>query len=98
MKIDKVLISKLEKLSRLELSEQERTGIQKDLNKILTMVEKLNELDTKDVKPLVHISEEENILRADEIKHQLPREEALKNAPKKKDGYFLVPKVIAKNK
>lgn len=96
MKIDKALISKLEKLSRLELSEQERDGIQKDLNEILNMVEKLNEVDTKGVEPLIHISEEENVLRPDEVKHQLPREEAMKNAPKEKDGYFLVPKVIDK--
>ncbi len=96
MKIDKVLISKLEKLSRLELSEQERDGIQKDLNEILSMVEKLNEVNTDNVEPLIHISEEEHVLREDEIKHQLSREEALKNAPKQKDGYFLVPKVIEK--
>ncbi len=96
MKIDKVLISKLEKLSRLELSEQERDSIQKDLNEILSMVEKLNEVNTDNVEPLIHISEEEHVLREDEIKHQLSREEALKNAPKQKDGYFLVPKVIEK--
>ena len=96
MKIDKTLISKLEKLSRLELSEEEQIAIQQDLNEILVMVEKLNELDTSGVEPLIYISTEENVLRADEIKNQLPREQALKNAPQQDGEYFLVPKVMRK--
>ncbi len=94
MKIDKVLISKLEKLSRLKLSDAERQSIGNDLNDILSMVEKLNELDTQGVDPLIHISEEENVWRADEIKHQISREAAMKTAPHSDGQYFLVPKVI----
>ena len=94
MKIDKSLILKLEKLSRLELSETERTKIQEDLNKVLKMVEKLEELDVKEVEPLLHVSEEEHVLRKDEIKNQISREEALANAPKSDGKYFKVPKVI----
>ena len=94
MKIDKDLVLKLEKLSRLELSETEREQIQSDLNKILKMVEKLDELDTKNVEPLLHVSEGQNVLREDEIKNQISREEALSNAPKSDEKYFKVPKVI----
>ncbi len=94
MKIDKNLILKLEKLSRLELSEKERDKIQGDLNNILKMVEKLEELDTEDVEPLLHIAEGEHVLRADEIKNQLSKEEALSNAPYTDEQYFKVPKVI----
>lgn len=94
MKIDKDLILKLEKLSRLELSEQERGQIQGDLNKILEMVEKLEGLDTSEVEPLLHVSEGENVLREDEIKNQISKEKALSNAPKRDDQYFKVPKVI----
>ena len=94
MKIDKKLILKLDKLARLELSEKEREKIQGDLNNILKMVEKLDELDTADVEPLLHISDGENILRADEIKNQLSKEEALSNAPDSDGQYFKVPKVI----
>ena len=94
MKIDKNLILKLEKLSRLELSEKEREKIQGDLNNILKMVEKLDELDTEDVEPLLHIAEGENVLRDDEIKNQLSKEEALSNAPDSDGQYFKVPKVI----
>jgi len=94
MKIDKTLISKLEKLSRLELKDSEKESIQTDLNNILTMVEKLNELETDGVEPLIHLSEEEHDLRVDEVKNQLDREDALKNAPQQDGQYFLVPKVI----
>jgi aspartyl-tRNA(Asn)/glutamyl-tRNA(Gln) amidotransferase subunit C len=95
MKIDKKLILKLEKLSRLELSEKEREQIQKDLNNILKMVEKLEELDTDDVEPLLHVSDGENVLRQDEIKNQLSKEEALSNSPDSDGDYFKVPKVIS---
>ena len=67
-----------------------------DLNNILAMVEKLNELDTKNVDPLVYINEEGNVWREDEVQHQLSREKALKNAPDQDGEFFKVPKVIDK--
>ncbi len=94
MKIDNKLISKLEKLSRLELSEKEKKQIQVDLNNILKMIGKLEELDTTGVEPLIHVSDEAIDLRDDEIKNQLSREDALLNAPLKDEQYFKVPKVI----
>jgi len=94
MQIDKTLILKLEKLSRLQLSDTERQLIQKDLNNILGMVEKLQELDLSKVEPLVYISDEVNVLREDEVKNQVNRAAALSNAPDKTDEYFKVAKVI----
>ena len=94
MQIDNTLILKLEKLSRLQLSEQERTQIQKDLNNILGMVEKLQELDLSEVEPLVYITEEVNVLREDEVKNQVSRAAALSNAPDANDEHFKVAKVI----
>ena len=94
MTIDKDLILKLEQLARLELSEKEREQIRSDLNEILRMVEKLEALDTSDVPPLVHISEAVNNWREDEVRHQVSREEALKNAPEHDGVFFKVPKVI----
>jgi aspartyl-tRNA(Asn)/glutamyl-tRNA(Gln) amidotransferase subunit C len=94
MTVDNALILKLEKLSRLQLSDNERLAIQKDLGNILTMVDKLNELDTDGVEPLVYISEEENILREDVIRNQVSREEALKNAPNQDGAFFRVPKMM----
>ena len=94
MTIDKQLISRLEHLARLELSEEERTGILKDLNNILQMVEKMNEVNTDNIEPLVYINEAVNVWREDEVKGQVSREAALKNAPDKNDEFFKVPKMI----
>ena len=94
MTVDKQLISRLEHLARLELSEEERAGILKDLNNILQMVEKMNEVNTDDVEPLVYINEISNVWREDVVEGQVSREEALKNAPEKNDEFFKVPKMI----
>lgn len=94
MQIDRKLILKLENLTRLELSEAEREQLTGDLNKILAMVEKLGELDTSNVEPLVYVNEAENDLRADEIKHQVSQQDALSNAPDQDGRYFKVPKIL----
>ena len=94
MTIDRKLILKLENLAKLELSEKERTKLTSDLNNILSMVEKLKEVDTTGVEPLVYINEEVNRLRKDEIDNQVSQEEALSNAPSKDGTYFKVPNVM----
>jgi aspartyl-tRNA(Asn)/glutamyl-tRNA(Gln) amidotransferase subunit C len=94
MQIDKNLILKLETLARLELSDAERDKLQGSLNDILTMVEKLNELDTEGVTPLVYINEDVNVLRADVVRNELSRADALKNGPSQNGTFFKVPKVI----
>jgi aspartyl-tRNA(Asn)/glutamyl-tRNA(Gln) amidotransferase subunit C len=94
MKIDDALILRLENLARLDLSATERTKMQGSLTNILTMVEQLNTLDTEGVEPLVYINEDVNVWREDEVKHQLDRKDALKNAPDSDGSFFKVPKVI----
>jgi aspartyl/glutamyl-tRNA(Asn/Gln) amidotransferase, C subunit len=94
MKIDKPLILKLENLARLQLSPSERENMESDLNKMLSMVSKMDELDLDHVKPLIHLTDNVNALRPDEITEQTDRVDALKNAPKHDDKGFLVPKVI----
>ena len=94
MLIDTALISRLEELARLELSDGERQQLAGDLSNILKMVETLEELDTEGVEPLVYINNEVNVLRADEVRHQLPTADALRNAPDTDGTYFKVPKVI----
>lgn len=94
MHIDTQLISRLEELARLELSEEERTKLTADLTEILKMVKKLEQLDTTGVEPLVYINDEVNVLRADNISNQVTAEDAFKNAPDSNDTYFKVPKVI----
>ena len=94
MKIDDVLMSKLEKLSKLKLSDSEKEKLSIDLSNMLGMVEKMNALDTKGVAPLVYMSEGENVFREDEVRNEVSNEAALKNAPLVEKPYFRVPKVI----
>ena len=94
MEIDKDLILKLENLARLQLSDQERASMSSDLNKMLDLVGKMDELDLEKIKPLIHLTDTVNVLRPDNITEKITRDEALKNAPKRDDEGFLVPKVI----
>jgi aspartyl-tRNA(Asn)/glutamyl-tRNA(Gln) amidotransferase subunit C len=94
MTITGTLISRLEHLARLELSDAERQSLQTDLNNILTMVEKLQELDTDEVVPLVYLNEDVNVWREDKVQNQVEHEDALRNAPQQDGTFFMVPKVI----
>lgn len=96
MKVDLEMIDKVAHLARLELKEEEKLGLIEDMNKILTFMDKLNELDTEGVDPLIYMSEEVNVLREDLVKTEITREEALKNAPKQDGKFFRVAKVINK--
>ena len=81
-------------LSRLELSEDEKDRIALQLDAILDYVDKLNELDTEDVEPLVHAAERHNVFREDSVGESLPPQEALKNAPDQSEGCFKVPRIL----
>ncbi|HKK75878.1 MAG TPA: Asp-tRNA(Asn)/Glu-tRNA(Gln) amidotransferase subunit GatC [Saprospiraceae bacterium] len=94
MQIDHSLILRLEHLARLELSKDERATIRQDLNDILTMVEQLQDLPTDEVEPLVYLNPDVNVWREDQVKDQVSRTAALKNAPSQDGTYFTVPKVI----
>ena len=96
MEVNDALIDKLAHLARLKFDVKEREEIKKDLRKMIAFVEKLNELDTTGVEPLLHMSTETNVLREDEVKGSISREEALKNAPQHDEQFFTVPKVIRK--
>lgn len=94
MEITDKTVDELAHLARLQFEGEEKERIKKDLNRILGFMEKLNELDTEGVEPLVHLSEELNVMRRDEAKRTISQEEALKNAPKRDSDYFKVPKVL----
>jgi aspartyl-tRNA(Asn)/glutamyl-tRNA(Gln) amidotransferase subunit C len=96
MKIDNSTVDKIAHLARLEFNAEEKEGIVKDMNNMLGFIDKLNELDTSNVEPLIYMSDEVNVLREDDVKVEITQEEALKNAPKKDSDYFKVPKVIEK--
>jgi len=94
MKITEETVDRIAELSKLEFSAAEKTAVAGDMNKILAFMEKLNELDTEGVEPLIYMTDEVNALRKDEVKQEITHEEALKNAPKKDSDYFRVPKVL----
>ena len=96
MEVNDKLVDKLAHLSRLKFNESEKAEIKNDLQRMIGFVEKLNELEFNGVAPLLHMSEEVNVLREDEIKGSVSREEALKNAPLHDEQFFKVPKVIKK--
>jgi aspartyl-tRNA(Asn)/glutamyl-tRNA(Gln) amidotransferase subunit C len=96
MEVNDALIEKLAHLSRLKFNDDEKEEIKNDLQRMIAFVEKLNELDLEGVEPLLHMSDEINVLREDEIKGSISRAEALKNSPLHDDQYFKVPKVIKK--
>lgn len=96
MEVNDALVNKLAHLARLKFDAAEKEEIKNDLQKMIAFVDKLNELDLSGVEPLVHMSDEINVLREDEVKGMISREEALKNAPAHDDKFFKVPKVIRK--
>jgi aspartyl-tRNA(Asn)/glutamyl-tRNA(Gln) amidotransferase subunit C len=96
MKIDDKIVDKLADLAKLEFDEASKQGIIKDLGRIVGFIEKLNEVDTSSVEPLVYMSDSTNVMRDDVVKQVITQAEALKNAPKKDSDYIKAPKVIDK--
>jgi len=93
-KIDIKTVDEVAHLARLEFNDEAKAEIVNDMNRMLAFVDKLNELNTDKVEPLIYMSAETNILREDEPQKTITQDEALKNAPKKDSDYFKVPKVI----
>jgi len=96
MEVNDQLVDKLANLSRLTFDPVEKAGIKKDLQKMISFIEKLNELDTTGVEPLLFMTDEVNVLREDRVTGSITRQEGLLNAPVKDEQFFKVPKVIKK--
>ncbi len=94
MEINNETVDKIARLSKLSFSGEEKEAIKNDMNKMLDFVGKLNEVDTEGVEPLIHMSDEVNVLRPDVNVASISQEDALKNAPKKDSTYFKIPKVL----
>jgi len=94
MEVNDALIDNLSNLACLEFNAAEKEEIKNDLQRMVSFVEKLNELDTTGVSPLLQMSSEINVWREDRIEASEIRGEALKNAPLADSNYFKVPKVI----
>ena len=96
MEVNDALIDKLANLARLKFEPEEKEGLKHDLQKMIAFVEKLQALDTEGELPVLQMSTNTDVLRDDELKHTISREEALKNAPVTDGVFFKVPKVIPK--
>ena len=82
------------RLARISLSPEEARTLGAQLGQILAYIEKLNELDVHQVEPTAHAFPLVNVTRPDEVRPSLPTEEALRNAPAKANGLFIVPKIV----
>ena len=96
MEVNKKLIQDIAKLAKLEFDAKSTKEMKADLEKMLAFVDKLNEIDTDGVDPLIYMSDEINVLREDEITEETSQKDALKNAPSKDSDYFKVPTVLKK--
>jgi aspartyl-tRNA(Asn)/glutamyl-tRNA(Gln) amidotransferase subunit C len=110
MKVTDQDVAYVADLANLELTDEERTGMLRDLNSILEYVDRLNELDTSDVPPMAQVSDRYGVDESKQgsarfayasredilegLRKSLPHEEALANAPDADDDFFRVPKVI----
>ena len=97
MQVNDALIDKLSRLAMLDFDAAEREEIKADLDKMIGFVDKLKELDTAGVEPLLHVAGEVNVLRDDVPGGMLTQDEALQNASLHNKQFFLVPKVIKKD-
>ena len=87
-------VKHISKLSRISIDDNKAKKLSDDLNSIFKFIEKLNELDTKEIEPLTSIAETNLKLRKDEIKSKNIREDILKNSPEDNKDFFVVPKVV----
>jgi aspartyl-tRNA(Asn)/glutamyl-tRNA(Gln) amidotransferase subunit C len=110
MKVTEKDVAYVADLANLELTEDERRGMLRDLNSILDYVDRLNELDTSDVPPMAQVSDRYGVDEAprgserfayasredilEGLRKSLPHDEALANAPDPDEHFFRVPKVI----
>ena len=96
MKISEGTVDHIAHLARLEFEGDKKATIREDMEKIISFIEKLQEIDTENVEPLIFMTNESNNLREDDPVVSLTQEDVLKNAPKKDSDYFRIPKVLDK--
>jgi len=93
-KISKKDVQYVARLARLNVSEGKMEAFTQQLDRILTYMDKLNELDTSDVEPMSHVTDVCNAFREDIVQESLPQRITLENAPERENGFFKVPRII----
>jgi len=94
MKISPKEFTKIAKLARLEFSETEATSLKGSLDTFVQYLDKLKDLDTQDIEPMMRVDEKVQALREDQVAEGLTSQEALQNAPQASQGHFSIPKVV----
>ncbi|WEK37648.1 MAG: Asp-tRNA(Asn)/Glu-tRNA(Gln) amidotransferase subunit GatC [Candidatus Pseudobacter hemicellulosilyticus] len=97
MELNDAFVENLANLARLQFSNEEKGIIRTDLQRMIRFVDKLNELNTEGVAPLLHMTDRVDVLREDAVQGSVSRAEGLKNAPDTDGVFFRVPKVIKKS-
>lgn len=96
MKISLETVEHIAHLARLEFEGEKKIAIQQDMENIIAFMDKLSEIPTDNVEPLIFMTDEYNKLREDIAVVTITQDEGLKNAPKKDSDYFRIPKVLDK--
>jgi len=96
MEVNDLLVTKLATLARLSFTEVEKESIKADLQKMITFVQKMDEVDTRNIEPLLHMGIQQNNWREDLVKGTCTKNEAFQNAAKHNNNFFMVPTVIQK--
>ena len=96
MQVTDALVDKIANLAKLSFNDVEKKEIREDLEKMIGFVDQLSNIDVSGIEPLMHMSNEVNVLRDDKVNGSVPTEAALKNAPGSAGPFFTVPKVINK--
>ena len=94
MSIDNSTVKKVAKLARLKVDAKEEQNLKNELNDILEWVDKLQKVDTENIDPMLSVSNEPMPMREDIVTSKLDNKQILSNAPEKKAGFFVVPKVV----
>ncbi len=94
MSVDKDTVKKIARLARLHVPEDKQLQIASDLNRILSWIEELGEVDTKNVEPLSSVTGHSLPMRADKVNDGNKADQILANAPEQASGFFVVPKVV----
>ena len=94
MSIDNSTVKKVAKLARLKVDAKEEQNLKDELNNILEWVDKLQKVDTENIAPMLSVSNEPMPMREDIVTSKLDNNQILSNAPEKKAGFFVVPKVV----
>ena len=90
----KLEVGYISELARLELTEEEKSLFQAQLDDIVGYMDKINSVNVDGVEPMMHGMTLVNVMREDEIQPSMEREEALANAPKRVGDEFLLPKIV----